>query len=291
MEERRSKLQHLEEHLACERYVTDDDAALGIVRIKAGDLFIREDLARSTLVFVLVGSLDISTKNIINMPVESGRMFLVTAGDSFFGRAVTQVVLFRSSFTQNIALCNKVVLKDLLKYLPSDKNREASGIVMLPIHSLLLREVELTCSLLEVGMFCMHFQQNKLDIILMELRLLYSKTELAGMFSPLLGVDNDFKSNVLQIYPEVNTVKELICELRMSPSAFKRKFHLSFGMSAKQWLIQKKKEKLLRDIVMTDCPLIELAEKYHLTVNYLTTFCKDHFGKTPTELRKKTSSP
>lgn len=36
---------------------------------------------------------------------------------------------------------------------------------------------------------------------------------------------------------------------------------------------------------MTNMSIAELAEKYNFTVNYLTTFCKEHFGKSPTELR------
>ena len=89
----------------------------------------------------------------------------------------------------------------------------------------------------------------------------------------------------MQFYPQVETAKELMELLHMSPSAFKRKFYEAFGTSAKQWMIQKKKEKLLRDIVMTNLSIIELAEKYKLTANYLTTFCKRHFGKTPKQLR------
>ena len=36
---------------------------------------------------------------------------------------------------------------------------------------------------------------------------------------------------------------------------------------------------------MTDMTVVELADKYGFSVNYLTSFCKEHFGNTPTELR------
>lgn len=76
-------------------------------------------------------------------------------------------------------------------------------------------------------------------------------------------------------------------KLNMSPTVFKRKFQDSFGNTPRQWLIQKKKEKLFRDIVMSDLTISELAEKYKFTVNYITTFCREHFGKTPTQLRSE----
>ena len=101
----------------------------------------------------------------------------------------------------------------------------------------------------------------------------------------LKGTDNDFKENVLQIYPQVETAQELIDRLNMSPSAFKRKFRETFGISARQWLIRKKEQKLIRDILMTNISIAELAEKYKFTANYMTTFCRKRFGKSPTELR------
>lgn len=106
------------------------------------------------------------------------------------------------------------------------------------------------------------------------LRAFYNKEHLAALFAPILGVDNDFKNRVLQFYPHIETAQELIDKLNMSPTVFKRKFRESFGESARQWLIQKKKENLFRDIVMTHIPIIELADKYNFTVNYMTTFCK-----------------
>ena len=45
------------------------------------------------------------------------------------------------------------------------------------------------------------------------------------------------------------------------------------------------KEKLFRDILMTNMSISELAEKYKFTTNYITTFCRKHFGKSPKELR------
>ena len=90
---------------------------------------------------------------------------------------------------------------------------------------------------------------------------------------------------LLQIYPQVETAQELIDRLNMSPSAFKRKFRETFGISARQWLIRKKEQKLIRDILMTNISIAELAEKYKFTANYMTTFCRKRFGKSPTELR------
>lgn len=225
----------------------------------------------------------------MNREIEAGKMFLVTAGDSFYGRAITDVILLRCSFTQEIALCNKFALKKLQRYASCEESEDNSDIALLTIHPLLQQELELTSSVMGKGLMCVHYQRLKQDIIFMELRGLYKKEELARMFAPLLGADDDFKNRVLEIYPRISTIKELMVKLQMSHATFNRKFHNSFNISPKQWLIQKKKEKLFRDIVMTNLPIAEIAEKYGFTVNYVTSFCKEHFGKTPTKLRQEHS--
>ena len=235
--------------------------------------------------FVLKGEMNISTVNPIGQKVVAGQMFLVPTGESFYGKAVCDTSFIRCSFTRELALCNRFSIEQLQDCIDADYPQDHSIIPLLPIRPLLYKELEITRDVLETGLACIHYQRMKMEILFMELRGFYKREELALLFAPILGKDNDFKDKVLQIYPEVNTAKELISQLNMSPTGFKRKFQESFGTSAKQWLIQKKKEKLLRDIIMTNMSIAELADKYRFSVNYLTTFCKEHFGKSPTELR------
>ena len=173
----------------------------------------------------------------------------------------------------------------LQKYIPLGFQQEKCGITLLPIHELLFKELEVTREIMRTGMSCIHYQRIKKEMLFIELRGFYQKEDLARFFAPILGTDNDFKENVLRIYPQVETAQELIDRLNMSPSAFKRKFRETFGISARQWLIRKKEQKLIRDILMTNISIAELAEKYKFTANYMTTFCRKRFGKSPTELR------
>lgn len=272
-------------HLACENYASNNRAIWKVWELEAGKLFVKESLKRPTLVFVLEGELDISTACTIGKRVFSGEFFLVPAGDNFYGNAVRNTLFMSCSFTRDIALCNRFSIEQLRDCLPQKGEFEKKGITLLPIHSLILKELDATRQVLQTGLLCIHYQRIKLEVILMELRGFYRREDLAALFAPILGKDNDFKDRVMRIYPEVNTAKELAEKLNMSATGFKRKFHETFGTSAKQWLIQKKKEKLLRDILMTDMTVAELAEKYKFTVNYLAAFCKEHFGKSPTELR------
>ena len=139
-------LLYLEEHIACKNYLTGDRALFETIKLEAGKLFIRESMDRSALVFLLSGKIRISTKNVVNREIEAGKMFLVTAGDSFYGRAITDVILLRCSFTQEIALCNKFALKKLQRYVSCEESEDNPDIALLAIHPLLQQELELTSS-------------------------------------------------------------------------------------------------------------------------------------------------
>lgn len=279
-------LKYVKEHITCENYLTGERAVLGLVELKADETFVREDLRSSTLVFVLRGSINVSTAGYIQQPVEEGYMLLIPAGDCFYGRAITDVTILRSSFSQDMALCNKFSLKKLLNHIPA-KGKEKDTLTVLPIRELLFKELEITLEIMKTGLLCIHYQRVKTEIVFLELRALYTKEELARLFAPVLAEDGDFKTLVLREFSNVSDAKELMVSLGMPSTTFKRKFRAAFGMSAGQWIILKKKEKLFRDIVMTEMTIRELAQKYSFTVNYLTAFCRKHFKASPSELRAK----
>lgn len=288
-------LLYIQEHVQCTNYLTGDSALFQEIKLESGELFIREFVNRSSILFILSGEIRVSIRSVVNRKVEAGNMLFVTMGDSFFGRALTDVTVIRCSFTHEISLCNKFALKELKRFISPPPiyvagNEKGSELVMLEIHPILRKELESTMLAIEKGMLCSHFQRIKQDVILMEIRGLYKKEDLAKLFEPLISNDEDFKIKVLEIYTNVKTAKEMVAELNMSQSSFKRKFNECFGISPKQWLIQKKKEKLFRDIVMSEMTIADIAEKYDFTVNYVTSFCKRNFDKTPTELRGKHNS-
>lgn len=278
-------LKYVKEHISCKNYIAGERAILGYLELKSNETFVREDLGRSTLVFILRGCISVSTAGFINQSVEEGHMLLVPAGDCFYGRAITDVTILRSSFDQDMALCNKFSLKQLLSYMPTGCERK--NLTVLPIHKLLFKELEITLDVMKTGLLCIHYQRIKTEIVFLELRGFYTKEELARLFAPVLAEDSDFKTLVLQTSPHINDAKELMIALEMPASTFNRKFQAAFGMSAGQWIIQKKKEKLFRDIVMTEKTVRELARKYGFTVNYLTAFCRKHFNASPSELRSQ----
>ena len=206
-------------------------------------------------------------------------MFLVLAGDNFYMRAITEVTLLRC------APPLETLYKRMDDIVSDSPSRERKRIPVLPLQALLLRELHTIQEMMRAGILSPYVQRLKTELVLSVLRELYAKGELAAFFTQAFTGDHEFKAQVLKVYSNADSVKELAYKMNISISTLKRKFQSAFGMSVKQWLIQKRKERLLHDITQTKMSIAELAEKYKLTGNYLSTFCREHFGKSPTELR------
>ena len=252
---------------------------LGLTHVKADQSIAQEKVERLTLLFVLSGNLYFSTAGIENQPVDEGHMFLVLAGDNFYMRAITEVTLLRC------APPLETLYKRMADIVSDSPSRERKRIPVLPLQALLLRELHTIQEMMRAGILSPYVQRLKTELVLSVLRELYAKGELAAFFTQAFTGDHEFKAQVLKVYSNADSVKELAYKMNISISTLKRKFQSAFGMSVKQWLIQKRKERLLHDITQTKMPIAELAEKYKLTGNYLSTFCREHFGKSPTELR------
>lgn len=252
---------------------------LGLTHVKADQSIAQEKVERLTLLFVLSGNLYFSTAGIENQPVDEGHMFLVLAGDNFYMRAITEVTLLRC------APPLETLYKRMADIVSDSPSRERKRIPVLPLQALLLRELHTIQEMMRAGILSPYVQRLKTELVLSVLRELYAKGELAAFFTQAFTGDHEFKAQVLKVYSNADSVKELAYKMNISISTLKRKFQSAFGMSVKQWLIQKRKERLLYDITQTKMSIAELAEKYKLTGNYLSTFCREHFGKSPTELR------
>ena len=284
-----SHLRYANEHLFCGCQAHKGPSIWSIIELKAGGHYAKEGMELSTLVFLLVGDMTVSTASAVGQAVSGGQMFLVSASDNFYAQATTDALVLSCSLDRNVPQCNRFSFDQLQRFIPPpDTQRRMGELTLLPIHNLLLRELEETRQVITSGLSCNHYQRLKKDLLFVLLRSFYNKEQLAALFAPMLsGDDNDFKAKVMQVYPHIKTALELMHELNMSATAFNRKFNKAFGYSARQWLIQKKKEKLFRDIVMTNITITELAYKYNFTVNYMTAFCREHFGKSPTQLRNE----
>jgi AraC-like DNA-binding protein len=113
----------------------------------------------------------------------------------------------------------------------------------------------------------------------------YEEGELAQLMYPIVGKEMAFKDFVLQNYMHVRSLNELIALSHMGRTTFFTKFKEEFGVTAKQWMMQKLKERILWKIhkpgirvkeLMAECKFESQAQFYR--------YFRQQFQCTPKQL-------
>ena len=74
----------------------------------------------------------------------------------------------------------------------------------------------------------------------------------------------------------------------MTVATFNRRFKEAFEVSTHKWIATRKAERVLRDIRVTNKTLECIAVEHDFSSTaYLATFCKQQYGKSPSELRQQ----
>lgn len=279
-------LHYVNEHLGCSNYATDETSLFFLREIKPGETIVRNYLDFTLLVFLYRGDVEITYGIDSKLHLKGGNVFLlpknleikVTSSDGGASALMCK-------FTCDIKMCSMYSLKQLEKFLPENLDNR---MFCLPFDDRIRAFVNLTVMSLPAGLNCTHYHQIKREELFMYLRAGYTKEELAMFFSPILGKNLDFKDFVLTHYKQIFDVKEFAQKANMSQSTFNRRFKESFNDTALKWLLARKSESILNDIVKSDLTFAEISEKYRFSSpSYFVTFCKKHYGKTAAELRRE----
>ena len=276
------------EHLSCISYSADANRIFHVLTLVKGNTYTRRFPDSTFLVILISGNIKISYGINQYLEPELESMFLLPQNFSITYTANEDSVLLLCTLSTELKLCSRYSIEQLASHIPSDA--ASSCVDSLPLDSRIRSYADLLVKTLQEGLGCMHFHQLKRDELLLYLRAGYSKEELARFFYPILGRDIDFKDFVLAHYVDVADVKELAALANMSLSTFNRHFKETFNETAQKWLLARKAERLLRDVVMSELTFAEIAYKYKFSSPaYLVTFCKKNFGDTPYALREKGS--
>lgn len=278
-------LHYVSEHLGCSVYATKETSLFFLRDIPAGETVTRNYLDYTLLVFLYDGEVEINYGIDGTLNLKAGNVFLLpknleikmTAGNSD-ARALL------CKFNTDIKMCSMYSLKQLDKYVPENQEKRFYS---LSFDERIKSFVNLIVMALSDGLSCTHYHQIKREELFMYLRAGYTREELAMFFSPIIGTNIDFKDFVLTHYKQIYDVKEFAEKANMSQSTFNRRFKETFNDTALHWLLARKSESILNDIVKGDLSFAEISEKYRFSSpSYFVAFCKKHYGKTAAELRK-----
>ena len=258
-----------------------------IIKLKKDEQHRKDKLGSSLLVFVLEGELRMSTGIYVKEFVSEGQMFVVHKGDNGYIKCLKDTVLFFCRFDSSMAMCNGLSLNNASvgNHSSTEQKPLKEGLPRLQIHKLLMMELNLTRHEIESNLFGYRFTEFKCYIILTMICTLYNKEELFYMFRCVHSDDFEFREKVFHFYTFEINAQELCAQMEMSTATFNRRFKRAFGMPCGEWLNSKRQVHVLMDLKTTNLSVREIAEKYNLTPNYLTNFCKKYLGDLPGNLR------
>ncbi len=280
-------LQYTDEHQNCIYYTNATPQNLLTRTLRKGAYMTLKENDTNTLVFILEGSITSDIARYKNVTVNEGEFIFAENGNEMLIKALADSTIIWAGVKGQMSLCNEYSFKDLMAYYKKNKRRlgKETEPFKLPINHILRKELESTCDTLNKGMLCAHYQKLKINILLMLLRAFYTKDDLVRLFRPILNEDNEFKHAVQAAYNDQLNVQELMTALNLSESTFNRKFTKVFGMTAGKYITRRKKDQVLRYLLFSDLSEKEISEKFKFTPGYIVKFSKNHFGKTPSELR------
>lgn len=282
-----TEMKNAEQRLTREVYEDGRPQLFYVLRLRKGEHFSRDRVGSSLLAFVLEGEVEMSTGIYVKEFACEGQMFVVHKGDNGYTKGLKDAVILLCSFDSSMALCNGLSLGNATEDYkePTPEERQSQGLPRLEIKNMLMTELKLVQHEVESNLLGYRFMEFKRYIIVYMLRTLYNKEELFYMFRCVRNDDFDFRDKVLHFYTCDINAQELCAQMEMSTATFNRRFKRAFGMPCGEWLNSKRQVQVLMDLKTTDLSVKEIAEKYNLTPNYLTDFCKKFLGDVPGNLR------
>ena len=285
-------LHNKKDHMDCVYYATDESALFRQYRLSDSTDISDINESHSVLLYLAEGCLQITLGNFTSRTIEHGMLVFLPKNIGFTGQTIGSSYFIASFFAGRLPLCNKYDLVDLQYQV-----RQRNG-MQLPPPSRQFPQLAVCEELvafysdlshnLDEGLNCLHFHRLKQEELCILLRGYYSLEDLYILLKSVIGSSDNFKDFVLENYQHVNDVSDFALLAHMSVRNFQRKFKEEFKWPVREWLNERRAERILRDIRNTDKSIAEIATSYGFaTASYFTVFCKQYFGMTPSELRRR----
>lgn len=272
----------------CENNDSNRQALFRIERLAKDQMVSYYKIPCSGLVFVLEGTVRVSTGVYTKQVVGGVNVFVAHERDNVLIRGIDDAVILYCFFNSSMDLFNGLSLKASDDaQIKKVRHRPKDELPTLPIPKLLMEELELTRKELVSNLLDIRFMELKRYIILMMLSKLFHRDDLIYMFRYKPGEDFEFSELVFRHYSCDVDAQELAALTGVPIATFNRKFKKAFGMSVLHWLNTRREISILMDLTTTDMTIKEIAAKYNFTPNYLSDFCKKHLGDTPSSFREK----
>ncbi len=252
--------------------------------IKARTFFEKENVNYNNIYFLLEGSLNVSYDGFSNVKINSMEFFMIPklSDRSILSFENGRIIIV--TFESFKSICDKLAFKAY----STIASKSEYVFRPLPIRCVLKDFLSLLIQYIDYRINLSQMCELKFYELFLLLRKFYDKEELSNLFHPVLGKSPDFKEKVIYNYQKVNNVEELAKKLGMSRTNLDVKFKKEFGMSPLQWMLKQKAKHIKFSMLEPENTLTDIMHKFNFnSPTHLNRFCKQQFGCSPSELRKK----
>ncbi|MDR1764292.1 MAG: helix-turn-helix transcriptional regulator [Dysgonamonadaceae bacterium] len=181
---------------------------------------------------------------------------------------------------EQICLCKRVVELQALK------TEQIAG-KPLKINEPIIDILHSFSDTVDLGLKCTKYYKLKMEELFILLFMYYTDDELYSLFQPAFSDNVAFKQIIIANRNKLFKVNDFASETHLSRDAFRKHFRDCFGTTPQEWILSERKQLILNELKSADAPIHEISAKCgFLSVPEFYNFCRKHFGKTPSELRK-----
>lgn len=277
----KSELLYIEEHLSCQNYMTEIETGFKFLEFTKITEFEEDNATKNYLLFFLKGDFTISCNQFHNKLFHAGEMILIPRSSRLKGIGEAGSSLLSMFFDMPEGNCDKLILQSLSDIRDSIEYDFSP----IKIHYPLTPFLEVLTYCIKNGMSCVHLHNLMQREFFFLLRGFYEKQEIAALFHPIIGKEMNFKDFVVHNYTKVDNIEQLISLSNMGRSCFFTKFNEVFGMTAKQWMLKQRNQRILEKMTEPGVCIKDVIEElgFDSQANF-NRYCKQHFECTPKQL-------
>ncbi len=264
-------------------YITDFSVGFSIKQERKGKTIQIKEMHLNHLLFLIEGELNVSYNEFRNHLCVAGEMIFISRDSNLLAEAYTEIRYLLLSFNNQLSILDQLDLSDLKEF-----NNERN----------IFNKLDIRPPLQGVIDSILFYQQNKVESpqldeakqkeIFLVLKTFYTKQELARFLKPILNQDIDFKAYIIKNYINAKNVEELAQLCNLSVRSLTRKFKLYFEDSPYRWMLKQKSHHIKALLADKKIPMQQIIKEYGFSSPaHFTTYCKKHFGMTPSAYRKQ----
>lgn len=236
------------------------------------------------LIFLVEGKMRVSCNEFARKVFQTGETILIPVAADVKCTCLSPCRILTFSFdffefTKDI---------DYLRVLCKTRDSLSYDFIPLPIRLPLEKFIHLVTTYIKQDMDSPLLHDIKKQELSILFQTFYSMEEIASFFHPLIGPSPEFRFRVLRIYRKVLHVADFAKLFQMEAKTFTRQFKEEFDESPYQWLLDQKSKHILFKLTESNDSLDDIRKEHGFKFpSHFSRFCRDQFGDTALQLRKK----